>query len=111
MLTSILHRVTGVGLYLGGLIAAAWAVALASGPEVYGTFMTLLGSPLSVLHDPDCLGLCQVCGTDLNVSTCAHQARVPTLNPEDIAQDADGSDLHATQNPFAALSNLDLPDE
>ncbi len=46
MLTSILHRVTGVGLYLGGLIAAAWAVALASGPEVYATFMTLLGSPL-----------------------------------------------------------------
>ena len=49
MLTSILHRVTGVGLYLGGLIAAAWAVALASGPEVYGTFMTLLGSPLGKL--------------------------------------------------------------
>jgi len=44
MLTSILHRVTGVGLYLGGLILAAWAVSLASGPEVYGTFTALLGS-------------------------------------------------------------------
>ena len=29
MLTSILHRVTGVGLYLAGLIVAAWAVSLA----------------------------------------------------------------------------------
>ncbi|HEX7884775.1 MAG TPA: succinate dehydrogenase, cytochrome b556 subunit [Phenylobacterium sp.] len=46
MLTSILHRVTGVGLYLGGLIAAAWAISLAAGPEPYATFMALLGSPL-----------------------------------------------------------------
>lgn len=46
MLTSILHRVTGVGLYLGGLIAAAWAIALASGPEPYAVFKDLLGSPL-----------------------------------------------------------------
>lgn len=49
MLTSILHRVTGAGLYGGGLIVAAWAVALASGPEAYGGFMTLLGSPLGKL--------------------------------------------------------------
>jgi succinate dehydrogenase / fumarate reductase cytochrome b subunit len=46
MLTSILHRVTGVGLYLGALIAAAWAVSLASGPEAYATFKAVLGSPL-----------------------------------------------------------------
>jgi succinate dehydrogenase cytochrome b subunit len=46
MLTSILHRVTGVGLYLGGLIAAAWAMSLAGGPESYETFKALLGSPL-----------------------------------------------------------------
>jgi succinate dehydrogenase / fumarate reductase cytochrome b subunit len=46
MATSILHRVTGVGLYLGGLIVAAWAVSLASGPEAYGAFKALLGSPL-----------------------------------------------------------------
>ena len=49
MLTSILHRVTGVGLYGGGLIVAGWAIALASGPEAYGTFMALLGSPLGKL--------------------------------------------------------------
>ncbi|WP_374468090.1 succinate dehydrogenase, cytochrome b556 subunit [Phenylobacterium sp.] len=46
MLTSILHRVTGVGLYLGALIAAAWAVSLASGAEAYATFKAVLGSPI-----------------------------------------------------------------
>ena len=49
MLTSILHRVTGVGLYFGGLLLAAWAVSLAAGPEAYGTFKALLGSPLGKL--------------------------------------------------------------
>ncbi|MFN9711868.1 MAG: succinate dehydrogenase, cytochrome b556 subunit [Alphaproteobacteria bacterium] len=49
MLTSILHRVTGAGLYGAGLIVAAWAVALGSGPEAYGAFMDLLGSPLGKL--------------------------------------------------------------
>jgi len=46
MATSILHRVTGCGLYLGGLIAAAWAISLAAGPESYAGFKALLGSPL-----------------------------------------------------------------
>lgn len=49
MLTSILHRVTGSGLYLGGLIAAAWALSLAAGPEAYGTFLAVMGSPLGKL--------------------------------------------------------------
>jgi succinate dehydrogenase / fumarate reductase cytochrome b subunit len=49
MLTSILHRVTGCGLYLGGLIVAAWAISLAAGPETYATFKSLLGSPLGKL--------------------------------------------------------------
>ena len=44
MWTSILHRVTGVGLYVGGLIAAGWAIALAQGPEAYGEYKALLGS-------------------------------------------------------------------
>ena len=44
MWTSILHRVSGVGLYVGGLIAAAWAISLAQGPECYGQFKALLGS-------------------------------------------------------------------
>ena len=44
MFASIAHRVTGVGLYLGALIAAGWAVALASGPDAYAAYMALLGS-------------------------------------------------------------------
>jgi succinate dehydrogenase / fumarate reductase cytochrome b subunit len=44
MLTSILHRATGVALYVGALIAAAWAVALASGPDNYAAVKGLLGS-------------------------------------------------------------------
>jgi len=44
MWTSILHRATGVALYVGGLIAAAWAVSLAAGPEAYAAFKALLGS-------------------------------------------------------------------
>jgi succinate dehydrogenase / fumarate reductase cytochrome b subunit len=49
MLTSILHRVTGVGLYLGGLILAAWAIALAGGPEAYQVFQDVMGSVLGKL--------------------------------------------------------------
>ncbi|MEO8112787.1 MAG: succinate dehydrogenase, cytochrome b556 subunit [Phenylobacterium sp.] len=44
MAASILHRVTGLGLYGGALIAAAWAVALAGGPVRDGRFKGLLGS-------------------------------------------------------------------
>ena len=43
MWTSILHRATGVALYGGALIVAAWAVALAAGPEPYAQFKALLG--------------------------------------------------------------------
>lgn len=49
MATSIFHRATGVALYGGALIAAAWAVSLAAGPESYATFKHLLGSPLGKL--------------------------------------------------------------
>lgn len=49
MWTSILHRATGVALYVGALIVAAWAVSLASGPEAYATFKAVLGSPLGKL--------------------------------------------------------------
>jgi succinate dehydrogenase / fumarate reductase cytochrome b subunit len=36
--TSILHRVTGVGLALGTLILAWWLVAASLGPEAYVVF-------------------------------------------------------------------------
>jgi len=44
MFTSIAHRASGTGLYAAALIAAGWAVALASGPEAYAAYMGLLGS-------------------------------------------------------------------
>jgi succinate dehydrogenase / fumarate reductase cytochrome b subunit len=49
MATSILHRATGVALYVGALIAAAWALSLASGPDAYAAFAGALGSPLGKL--------------------------------------------------------------
>lgn len=49
MATSILHRATGVALYVGALILAAWAVTLAAGPDAYGLFQSLLGSPLGLI--------------------------------------------------------------
>ena len=44
MLASILHRVTGVGLYGGALILMAWALSLASGPDAYAAFTGVAGS-------------------------------------------------------------------
>jgi succinate dehydrogenase / fumarate reductase cytochrome b subunit len=44
MWTSILHRATGCALYVGALIAAAWAISLARGPEAYGAFKALLAT-------------------------------------------------------------------
>lgn len=35
MLTSIVHRATGVGLAAGGMLLACWLVALALGPDAY----------------------------------------------------------------------------
>jgi succinate dehydrogenase / fumarate reductase cytochrome b subunit len=46
MASSIFHRATGVALYAGALIAAGWALSLASGPDAYAAFMNLMGSPL-----------------------------------------------------------------
>ena len=49
MASSILHRATGVALYIGALILAGWALALASGPVGYDQYARLLGSPLGKL--------------------------------------------------------------
>lgn len=49
MWSSILHRATGVALYGAILIAAGWAVALASGPFAYAAYLGLVGSPLGKL--------------------------------------------------------------
>ncbi len=49
MATSILHRATGVALYVGALILAGWAVSLAMGPNAYGFYRAVLATPLGQL--------------------------------------------------------------
>jgi succinate dehydrogenase / fumarate reductase cytochrome b subunit len=49
MATSIAHRATGVALYVGALIAAAWAISLAQGPDAYATFKGVMGAPVGKL--------------------------------------------------------------
>ena len=49
MASSILHRATGCALYVGALIAAAWALSLASGPEAYAAFKGVMGSWLGLV--------------------------------------------------------------
>lgn len=44
MLVSILHRVTGVGLYAGTLLLACWVIAAAAGPEQFATVSAVYGS-------------------------------------------------------------------
>ena len=47
MVMSILHRITGAGLYLGALLLAWWLVAAAAGPDYFnfvsGLFNSWLG--------------------------------------------------------------------
>jgi len=44
MATSILNRAAGAGLYLGLLIVAGWALALASGQDAYDAYAGAWGS-------------------------------------------------------------------
>jgi succinate dehydrogenase / fumarate reductase cytochrome b subunit len=46
MASSILHRVTGVGLYVAAIGFALWLMAAAAGPELYEPLMGLFLSPL-----------------------------------------------------------------
>jgi succinate dehydrogenase / fumarate reductase, cytochrome b subunit len=49
MVTSIVHRLTGVILFFGSLLVAAALLALASGAEAWSTATTLAGSWLGLL--------------------------------------------------------------
>ena len=49
MFASILHRATGIGLYVGALVLMAWALSLAAGPGAYGAFQQLSGSLIGKL--------------------------------------------------------------
>jgi len=44
------------------------------GPVVREYMIT--DNPIKPLCRPDCAGLCVVCGENLNLSTCEHQARI-----------------------------------
>lgn len=44
MTLSIVHRITGAGLYLGTALLAWWLLAAAAGPDAYATFQSVAGS-------------------------------------------------------------------
>lgn len=49
MLSSILHRFSGIGLYGAAVLMAGWLMAVAAGPEVYAPVALFLVSPLGVI--------------------------------------------------------------
>lgn len=49
MMMSIIHRITGAGLYFGTLLLVWWLLAVASGPTAYATFQSVAGSLLGRL--------------------------------------------------------------
>lgn len=46
---SIVHRLTGIVLSLGGILVAAWLLALAAGPEPYAAINAWLAAPLPLV--------------------------------------------------------------
>lgn len=46
MMMSIVHRITGAGLYVGTGLVAIWLVAAASGPSAFATAQAVYGSIL-----------------------------------------------------------------
>jgi succinate dehydrogenase / fumarate reductase, cytochrome b subunit len=49
MVMSILHRITGMALYLGTLLLAAWLIAAARGEAQFAAVNTLFAQPLGKL--------------------------------------------------------------
>ena len=49
MAASILHRLAGMGLYLGLLILAGWALSLELGSDTFAAYTGALASPLGYL--------------------------------------------------------------
>lgn len=49
MTASILHRITGSALAGGAVLVLLWLAALACGPEAYGLYGAVMGSPLGLL--------------------------------------------------------------
>jgi len=46
---SILHRITGVFMTIGGAFLVCWLVAAASGPEAYASVLDFMCSPIGLL--------------------------------------------------------------
>lgn len=49
MVMSIVHRITGVGLYFGMALFVWWLLAAASSPSAYSTFSSIAGSFIGLL--------------------------------------------------------------
>jgi succinate dehydrogenase / fumarate reductase cytochrome b subunit len=49
MLSSILHRASGVVNYVGAVLVAIWLIALASGEAAYTGLMDFLNGPIKIL--------------------------------------------------------------
>ena len=49
MMTSITHRVTGVGLSVGAVILAWWLVSVSNGPEGWERFHAVSETPIGLL--------------------------------------------------------------
>jgi succinate dehydrogenase cytochrome b subunit len=49
MMMSIVHRITGAGLYAGTLLLAWWLISVASGPNAYGNFEAFIGSAIGLI--------------------------------------------------------------
>ena len=49
MMTSITHRLTGVGLAIGAVVLAWWLVSISNGPEGWQSFHNLSDTPIGLL--------------------------------------------------------------
>ena len=49
MVSSILHRATGIAMSVGLVVLVAWLFDAASGPEDYAVFATAMSSPIGTL--------------------------------------------------------------
>jgi succinate dehydrogenase / fumarate reductase, cytochrome b subunit len=49
MMTSLAHRVTGVGLAMGTVILAWWLVSISNGPQGWESFHAVVQTPIGLL--------------------------------------------------------------
>ena len=49
MLSSIMHRATGMALSAGAIVLAWWLVSISNGPEGYDSFMIYAAMPLGLV--------------------------------------------------------------